>query len=530
MQFAEQLAIPTFGQLFPAIPRNNDFRELFFVRPGEILFDVFWGVEVNLKVLLKIYRSDGTRELFLVDTDPYDVGWNFHRRKTRSFFIHAFPKIQGRVNCVKVAFIIHFNGRSISSEFEYIYMDWHHFDQDWPHRRGIDHDWKSPNDFRTYEADPYIMQRDSDWFNNKIDDLQITPKFTKGNPGHPFHPQHYIHQKIDKTIEKKRQDSAGFYTIKVCIDCIDDTNFVNHLIYASENDVHVQCIVDWRKMTLTNSLNYNRLKHSRIELIGIFCSAVTAVEVAPDMHAKFIIFGYEDCIIGSFNITFERWWANWESGMTFCSEGVCRLLDNVFQSIRGGVVQSYGVDPFSHFNLLYTFGSHHIANGKYYRPNEAVISEIHRARHSIRVCLFLIGEMHGEHGDSVVDALIHAKNRGVDVHIILNGHMSRCGDPGVPRSLQEELHRPLIPAVGRLKYAGIPVALIYGQHDHYIPYSPIHAKYCVIDEWIALDGSFNWYNTSNMSHDLLAIAANHGIAKPYLYEFYQILREFRSFY
>ena len=33
------------------------------------------------------------------------------------------------------------------------------------------------------------------------------------------------------------------------------------------------------------------------------------------MHNKFIIFGDEDVIIGSFNITLDRWWANWQSGM-----------------------------------------------------------------------------------------------------------------------------------------------------------------------------------------------------------------------
>ena len=51
-----------------------------------------------------------------------------------------------------------------------------------------------------------------------------------------------------------------------------------------------------------------------------------------NMHTKFIIFNDEDCVLGSFNITFDRWWANWESGMTFNSKGVCRLLDNVFQN------------------------------------------------------------------------------------------------------------------------------------------------------------------------------------------------------
>jgi len=63
-----------------------------------------------------------------------------------------------------------------------------------------------------------------------------------------------------------------------------------------------------------------------------------------------------------------------------------------------------------------------------------------------------------------------------------------------------------------------------------VPYSPIHSKYCIIDDYIVLEGSFNWYNTSVFSHDLLVIAANHEVAKPYLYEFGQIQRCFRVFY
>ena len=177
------------------------------------------------------------------------------------------------------------------------------------------------------------------------------------------------------------------------------------------------------------------------------------------MHNKFIIFGDEDVMTGSFNITFDRWWANWESGMAFRSRGVRRLFDNIFQSVRGGVIQRYGIDPYSHFNLLYTFGRHTALNGKNYRPHHAIISEIHRAKHSIKLVLFLIGELRGEHHDSVIDALIHAHRRGVDVKIILNGHLARQGSPGKEHPMAEELKRPLLPSIMRLKEAGIPVAL-----------------------------------------------------------------------
>jgi phosphatidylserine/phosphatidylglycerophosphate/cardiolipin synthase-like enzyme len=141
-----------------------------------------------------------------------------------------------------------------------------------------------------------------------------------------------------------------------------------------------------------------------------------------------------------------------------------------------------------------------------------------------------VGDLLGDHHDSVVDALIHANDRGVDVHILFNGHLARQGSVGKERSMEEELHRPLLPAVERLKYSGVRVGLVYGQLDHPVPYSPIHSKYCIIDEMTVIEGSFNWYNTSVFSHDLIVVATNRDVAQPYLYEFDQIRRLFRVYY
>ena len=314
--------------------------------------------------------------------------------------------------------------------------------------------------------------------------------------------------------------------IKVCVDCIDDGDFINHLIHAAESGVGVQCIVDWRKMTLTNSDNYARLKRSAVDLLGVFCTPHDPlIEVAPDMHTKFVIFGDEDCILGSFNITFDRWGANWESGMTFHSHGVCRLLDNIFQSIRGGVIQRYGIDPLSPFNLLYTFGRHAMLDGKYYRPHQAILAEINRARARSN-CLFLIGELQGEYRDSVVDALIDAKHRGVDVHL----SQRPCGPAGRPGQGAYD-------GRGAAASAGPAVARLNGGRASQWPWptaSPTSA--CPIPRCIpsiasstttVIEGSFNWYNTSVFSHDLLVVAADPALARSYLHEFHQILRLFR---
>jgi hypothetical protein len=530
MRTAETYAVPVHGNLGTSFARVNDFNEKFYLRWGRITFDVFHGIQANLKVIVKVHREHDICETYIVDTDAYDVQWNHHRRRTRDFFIHPVSSTFGHITCVKFAFVVHLDEQSIPSQWDYIFMDGSQVRDEHPQHRRIASEGRTENSYRTYEVNGHDLQSDVDWYNHHFESLRLTPKFTKGQHYHPYHPKRFIHDHIDKVIRCKHEYPTRLCTIKVSVDCIDDTDFTRHLVHASENGVWVQCIVDWRKMTLTNSPNYARLKRAGLELVGVFCTPHHhLIEVDPDMHTKFVIFNDEDCILGSFNITFDRWWANWESGMTFHSKGVCRLLDNVFQSERGGVIQKYRIDPLSHFNLLYTFGRHTISNGKYYRPHHAILSEIHRAKHSIKLALFLIGNLLGEHGDSVVDALIHAKHRGVQVRILLNGHLARQGRVGIERTMEEELNRPLLPAVQRLKSAGIFVGLVYGQVDHAVPYSPLHSKYCIIDEATVIEGSFNWYNTSVFSHDLTVVATNRDMAQAYLHEFDQMQRLFRIF-
>ncbi len=531
MEWGEKYARPVRGWMSPPYPRYNDFGECFHLRNAGVIFDAFWGPEMNIKVVARVFYEDGSFDRYLAHTDAFDIQWDRHRRATRDLFVRVHCPQRGRATCVKFAFILHHHFRSIPSEREYILMDGPDLAYAGDCSRDIDGHWSTPNPYRTVELDAATLQRDVDWINHHPESLHIVPKFTKGQTWHPYHPKRFIHDHIDKIVWKKRHDPAGLHAIKVCVDCIDDEDFTNHLLHAHHCGVLVQIIVDWRKMTLTNSWNYLKLKRTGIELIGEICTTSDPMaEVATDMHNKFIIFGDEDSIVGSFNITFDQWGANWESGMTFHSRGMCRLLDNIFQSVRGGVIQRYGVDPMSRFNLLYTFGRTAMLNGRFYRPHHAILAEIHRARHNIDLCLFLLGELRGEHGDSVVDALIQARHRGVHIRAIFNGHLAWQGDIRTPRTMHEEFHRPLLPALQRLKDNGIGLHLVYGIYDHPVPYSPIHSKQCVIDGCVVLDGSFNWYNTSVLSHDMLIIVNDHEVARHYLHEAQQILDTFRVFY
>ncbi len=527
---AEDFARPLEGQLGSTFGRRNEFGDLFYLRWGRITFDVRWGAGLNIKVLLRVYRADGVCETFIVDTDPYDAEWDRHKRATRDFFIHPFPGNLGRVTAVKFAFIVHLGERSVPSRLEYIFMDREHFDRDGSWRRDITPVYATENTWRTHECDAAMLQRDVDWINAHPESVNPVPKFTRGQPQHPYHPKRYVHDMIDATIAHKRSSPDRLVTIKVSVDCVDDTDFVNHLLYAAGNGVWVQVQVDWRKMVLTNSENYVRLKRSGIELLGVFCTVKhDRIEMPPDMHNKFVVFGQADAIVGSFNMTFDRWGSNWESGMALHSEGVARLLDNVFHSIRGGVVQRYVVDPFADFNLLYTFGRQVVPCGEAYRPQQAIFTEIHRARRCIKLNLFMIGELAGDHEDSVVDALLEARRRGVDVQAIVNGHMARKGDPATAHPMGEELSRPLQDSVIRLKHAGIPVFMAYGVHDNRVPYCPIHAKSAVFDDSRVLDGSFNWYNTSAFSHDVALVVSRQDVAWNYLNEWHATKRNLRMF-
>ena len=101
MEFSEQYAAPTEAFMGPLYPRRNEFKELFYLRWGRLYFRVDWGLDLNIKVVFKVFHADGTFEHYLVHTDACGgAGWDRHWRETRDFFIHPQSLHQGRVTCV----------------------------------------------------------------------------------------------------------------------------------------------------------------------------------------------------------------------------------------------------------------------------------------------------------------------------------------------------------------------------------------------------------------------------------------------
>ena len=151
-EYAEKYVTPVEAELGPFFTRRNEFNEPFRLRWGRIRFDLSWGAEADLKVILKVFRSGGTCEKFIVDTDPYDIQWNRHKRATRDFFIHPCPAGEGRVTEVRFALVAHVQSQSIPSRHEYLFMERITWEEDRHCRRAVAPQTAGNNDHCVHEV------------------------------------------------------------------------------------------------------------------------------------------------------------------------------------------------------------------------------------------------------------------------------------------------------------------------------------------------------------------------------------------
>ncbi len=133
----------------------------------------------------------------------------------------------------------------------------------------------------------------------------------------------------------------------------------------------------------------------------------------------------------------------------------------------------------------------------YFCPEDAcssqIIRQIDRAQGYIYVAMYSFTV------DSIADALIRARNRGVDVKVVME--KSQVG-----RGSEYE----------RLKNAGIDVRL--DKNPDYM-----HNKFMIIDGKIITTGSFNWSLRADKKNDEnLLIVYSEELAKQYKEEFFEL--------
>jgi hypothetical protein len=503
--------------------------------PGGIGFSLYhYAQEKSLKVVLKAYREDGSCERYLIDT-YYCGEWgkNWQKWQTHQLPLFPYESCHGRITHITFSYLIHYNGRSVPSRHDYKFATLDDFHRGWTEKSDF-HDayFKKENDYRTYELDRGMVQNALDRINTTYHDLPIRPFFTRGNTWSPEHPVHEIHRQIDRVIERKKKDPGGRHFIWLAIFDFDNYHVAEHLIYARQKGVDVECIADWAALSSLNCTeNIARMRRAGIPILGVVrntpCEPFQGI---ASMHTKIIIFDGEVVHCSSYNLHFHLWGGNWEQGLFYYSGDFALLYANIYHAIRGGVIGELYTRPESRFNLFYSFGRHHAPRKDYYRPQDAIITEINNAADFIILSMFDLGYLtgisyHEHHETDVITALINARNRGVRVKIILNGMIAHTGPLPEPWDLNRS--RPLKDAVQRLKDAWMEINCIYYRESIY---SPLHHKFAVFDGHTVITGSYNWYEASVQSDEVLVVIRDRGIANEFIEESVRLCNAFRTGY
>ncbi|MDA8215709.1 MAG: phosphatidylserine/phosphatidylglycerophosphate/cardiolipin synthase family protein [Nitrospiraceae bacterium] len=500
--------------------------------PGGIGFSFYnYSPEKALKVVLKVYREDGTTEFYIINT-YYCGEWgdNWQKWQTHQLPLFPYESCHGRIKYIKFSYIIHKDGKSIPSQYDYKFATLDDFHRGWLDISDF-HDpyFKTKNDYITYELNREEIRQALHKVNNGYNDLPIRPFFTRGNTWDPGHPIHEIHRHIDWVIERKRNDPKGRHFIQIAVFDFDNYHVAEHLIYAKKNGVEVECIGDWASVSSMNCTeNIAKMRHAGIPVYGVVHNTPCNLsEGISSMHTKFIIFDGEMVHSSSYNLHFHLWGGNWENGLVYYSRDFALLYSNIYHAIRGGVIQRLHVNPQERYNLYYSFGSYYTPHRDYYRPQDAIITEIENAGHSIIVVMFdmdyLTGiSYHNGHETDVVTALINARNRGVRVRIILNGMLAHTQP--LPEPWDKDFRRTLKDSVKRLKDAWMECVLVYYRESIY---SPLHHKFAVFDGYTVITESFNWYESSIYSDEVLSVIRDERVAMEFINEADRLCQSFR---
>lgn len=144
-------------------------------------------------------------------------------------------------------------------------------------------------------------------------------------------------------------------------------------------------------------------------------------------------------------------------------------------------------------------------NRCYFSPGDdcenAIVSFIRNAKHSIKICVFTISE------NVISEEIIAAKKKGVAVTIITDN--DKINDKGSDiRWLADE---------------GIRIRIDEAS-------SHMHHKFCIVDKKILLTGSYNWTKSAaDRNQENLLVTEDPKMVKAYLNEYQKLWDRFVSF-
>lgn len=474
-----------------------------------------------LKIVLKVYRQDAVCEYFLLDTNYCeDIGNGWQKWQSHQLPLFPYDGHHGNIREIHFAYIVHCHGVSIPSQHDYKFATFADFERGYIDADDYeDKSLHNANKYITYELDCDDVQKALQRINDSHASLSVSPFFTRGGV-HSHHPLPTIHRLIDRVIERKWRKPRENHYIHIAMYDFDHYHIAEHLIYAHQNGVQVECLADWAFVSALHATdNIARMRRAGIMICGIVRNTpCNPDEGIASMHTKIIIFDGEIVHSSSYNLHFHIWGGNWENALLYASREVATLYANIYHAIRGGVIQKLIVEPTQKYNLYYSFGRYATSTRAEFSPQDAIIAEINAAEHSIIVCMFDIGFLqgYGQEPLDVVSALIQAQQRGVKVTIMLNGTIA-CD--------LQQTKTQLRPPLQQLQDAQLEVLLIYYWEN---ALSPIHHKFAIFDEYTVMTESYNWYIASIYSDDVFSVTRDRDLARAFIDECQYLLKKFRS--
>lgn len=498
--------------------------------PGGVGFSFYnLSNKKGLRIEFEVWRQDGVCETYLLDA-YYCGEWGDNWQKWQAHHLPLFPYegVHGLATHMTFRYHVIMEQEAIPSRYRYHFATLDDFYRG--HTRADDFDdlqhRKRETGDRPWSLTAGRAQEALDRLRKS--EVAIRPLFTRGNTWSPDHPVHEIHRQIDRVIALKRREPGKPHYLHLAMFDFDNEHIAKHLIYARDQGVDVECIAEWSQVAPTNcTQNIGAIRRAGIPLYGIVRNTPGEPRHGiASMHTKFIVFDGKVVHSGSYNLHFHLWGGNWESGLAYESQDVAVLYENVYQGLRWGISESLTIDPSARYNLYYTFGASWTGT-RWYRPQDAIITEINEAKESITVCMFGLSHLSGisvdkDHETDVIDALIAARDRGARVKIIVNGLMAHEGRE--PAAWDKDFPRPLKEPMRRLKDAWMEVFLVYYWESIH---SPLHHKFAVFDRTTVIAESYNWWEASPHSDEVLSVTRDRGLAQSFLEEAEMILRSFR---
>lgn len=344
-----------------------------------------------------------------------------------------------------------------------------------------------------------------------IDTTNLTSDLKKFNTELPqmevcFSPYNNTEQtvirEIDNVIKTKKADPQGYHYIHMSFYKVDDTRIVNKIIEAHKNGVDIKILTDSSQLNPYRSyLNgYKKLVWAGVPVVGI-----TRTGFAAANHTKIINYDGKLASSGSYNLGFESADDNAENMILFHSKEMAQVYEEIYRAVAGFGDITYQIDSASKLKVYYS-QLHNV-------PYE-IYNQLEQANDEIIVTMFTLRHLHFWHNGQrkdLLDALIRAKDRGVDVKVLLEVNIADQGE-------YYGKITPDDPTDEWLSKHGIKVTKIHASYTEN-KYASMHHKYAVIDRKILLTGSSNWFSATQVSDDDLIVIKDKSIALKYVGEY-----------